>query len=697
MKKFVKYFSILLASASFAACQTTELENVEETVIGAQEFEVFANIPETKTVNDGMSTKWAEGDTISIFHAEAGTADYVNDGKFTVADPQTGRFTGTISETLSALSYDWYSIYPYTYSISTPGERDKGYVYIGCRSDQYQTQDGNDSMDHICGKNVPMYGVVRGQDSKVAPKLVQHQLASVVQVHVTNNTTSDLTVNTVRFTGTEEIVGAFMVDITGESVAYPIYSTYASKEATLSVTNASAISASETADFYIVIKPFTAPSGEELKVSVNGYERTISLEKDVLFAAGKIKTINFNYDNEVAPATGKYVKVTSTSDLADGKYLIVYETKNVALNGALTSDVASNTVSVTISNGEIASTIAIDAAAVTYSAADGSFLGGGGKYIGHSGSGNTLNYSNSALANVVTFDNGNAVITAGDYVMRYNATSGQDRFRYYKSGQQAIQLYKYTASTTPTPAPTLTSIEVKTAPTKVAYTAGETFDPTGLVITKHMSDETTEDVAYADHESEFSFSPSLSTALATSDVKVSITYGGKSVDQAIEVTQNGSSQDGELKTWTYEVSTSSPVLKEGTPATVNEATWSIVMGTKNGSPTANGAPTNSYSKCGWKWGNSSSNYWSSYTLSTDYFASKKVKIVTVNILNNGSKAGTMTVMQGSTTIGTTTATFGSVWTDLTANTTQGTSGTLTIEYTVAQASYIHSITVEYYD
>ena len=26
---------------------------------------------------------------------------------------------------------------------------------------------------------------------------------------------------------------------------------------------------------------------------------------------------------------------------------------------------------------------------------------------------------------------------------------------------------------------------------------------------------------------------------------------------------------------------------------------------------------------GWKWGDSSSKYWSSYTLSTDYFASKK--------------------------------------------------------------------------
>ena len=84
-------------------------------------------------------------------------------------------------------------------------------------------------------------------------------------------------------------------------------------------------------------------------------------------------------------------------------------------------------------------------------------------------------------------------------------------------------------------------------------------------------------------------------------------------------------------------------------------------------------------------------------MSTDYFASKKVKSVTVNFLNNGSMSATMTVKQGETTIGVATKTFGTTWTNLKAETTQGTGGTLTINYSVAQASYIHSITVEYYE
>ena len=149
------------------------------------------------------------------------------------------------------------------------------------------------------------------------------------------------------------------------------------------------------------------------------------------------------------------------------------------------------------------------------------------------------------------------------------------------------------------------------------------------------------------------------------------------------------------QTWSYEVIQDSPTLFTGSPATVNDATWSIVMGEVVGSPTTNGVPTKYSSIFGWKWGDSSSKYYKSYTLSTDYFTDKNVKRVTVNFLNNGNKTGTMTVTQGSTTIGTASAVFGQTWTNLTANTTTGSGGTLSINYAVDQASYIHSIIVEY--
>lgn len=81
----------------------------------------------------------------------------------------------------------------------------------------------------------------------------------------------------------------------------------------------------------------------------------------------------------------------------------------------------------------------------------------------------------------------------------------------------------------------LSSIAIKTAPTKTSYEAGNNFDPTGLVITKTYSDGSTADVSYASDSENFSFSPSPSTALTTGDSSVTITYGGKSCSQSITV------------------------------------------------------------------------------------------------------------------------------------------------------------------
>ena len=81
----------------------------------------------------------------------------------------------------------------------------------------------------------------------------------------------------------------------------------------------------------------------------------------------------------------------------------------------------------------------------------------------------------------------------------------------------------------------LTSISVNTAPTKTVYLEGETFDPTGLVITRTYSNSTSDTYTYAGHTGDFSFSPTTATALTTSNTSVTITYGGQSVTQSINV------------------------------------------------------------------------------------------------------------------------------------------------------------------
>ena len=154
-------------------------------------------------------------------------------------------------------------------------------------------------------------------------------------------------------------------------------------------------------------------------------------------------------------ATDYYEKVTSTSDVTDGQYLIVYETGNVAFNGGLaTLDAASNTISVTISDFKIESTTTTDAAAFTIDVTNGTILSASKLYIGGKSGSNTLvsNVSSSDLTNTFSIDtNGNFVATSNTSVLRYNKGSDQMRFRYYKSSgysnQQAIQLYKFVSST----------------------------------------------------------------------------------------------------------------------------------------------------------------------------------------------------------------------------------------------------------
>lgn len=95
----------------------------------------------------------------------------------------------------------------------------------------------------------------------------------------------------------------------------------------------------------------------------------------------------------------------------------------------------------------------------------------------------------------------------------------------YSAGQY-VTIFKYSSKT-------ISGIAVKTAPQSI-YNAGDYFDPTGLVITATYSDSTTSDVLYAP-ESGFTFSPSLTTALETSDDSVTITYGGQSTSLGITV------------------------------------------------------------------------------------------------------------------------------------------------------------------
>lgn len=278
-------------------------------------FEISADIS-TKTTNDGLVTQWAEGDAINLFHAVAGTTDYVSDKNFTLDATRAGVFTGNLTGELNAsTSYDWYAIYPYNQALVTPANNatTAKYFYVGGRSDTPAVQNGNNSTSHLVDRYAPLWGNAKNVALNDKPSMTMQHLASVVAVKVTNTTEEPLTVNSVAFTSTEPIVGQFYIDVTGTAVEYTTATDlYNSSTASLTVNGATPLAKGESALYYIPIKPHKAAKDAVLKISVNGYEKPLTLPKDVTFTAGRIKTLAFDFNKVVVD----YVTIPWTEDFS---------------------------------------------------------------------------------------------------------------------------------------------------------------------------------------------------------------------------------------------------------------------------------------------------------------------------------------------------------------------------------------------
>ena len=188
-------------------------------------------------------------------------------------------------------------------------------------------------------------------------------------------------------------------------------------------------------------------------VAVGSATVTFSAAETASFLAAEdvqqVFTVTAPEGKTTAPVSG-FVKVTATEDITDGEYLIVYEDGDVAFDGSLGKlDATDNVIEVEINEGVIAATNTTKAATFTIDATAGTIQSKSGYYIGREANSNGLD-SNTETQYTNSFEidgAGDAVITASsNCVLKYNSASNQNRFRYYKSGQQDIQLYKLTAA-----------------------------------------------------------------------------------------------------------------------------------------------------------------------------------------------------------------------------------------------------------
>ena len=144
-------------------------------------------------------------------------------------------------------------------------------------------------------------------------------------------------------------------------------------------------------------------------------------------------------------AETSYVKVTATPSDWSGTYLIVYESGATAYVYNGTDSGAKNYVSATISDNQIARSSAVDAVAVQIakSGSGYSIKVPNGKYIS-GGTSNGTTFNASAVANTITLNtNGTVKINNNTTTsFQFNSASDQMRFRYFKSAQKSVYLYK---------------------------------------------------------------------------------------------------------------------------------------------------------------------------------------------------------------------------------------------------------------
>ena len=278
------------AALSLVSCvKEKEADNPAPNAGGGIPFKLIARSAETKTVNDGLSTRWVEGDAVNVFHAVAGSSDYVNDGAFTITDVEDGVFSGVLTSELDpSQAYDWYVLYPYSEESTSPEEASVTFPSV-----QSQTWDGN--MAQLGG--LPLAGKATTEAGVSIPCVSMKQLSAVIQVGITNGLDTTLPVTEVKFTAPVPIAGSYTVDLTDPS--NPIYRTTPEGGDWQTVTlSASSIEteAGGGSTCYLAVRPFTAESASTLTLRVSGYEKSLVLESGRTFSAGSIYDFGFHYE-----------------------------------------------------------------------------------------------------------------------------------------------------------------------------------------------------------------------------------------------------------------------------------------------------------------------------------------------------------------------------------------------------------------
>ena len=259
------------------------------------DFSVYASIAQTKSVvSEEGALEWTAGDLINVFHGVSGEAELVSDGVvfFNPRSEKPNEFLGKLGKELKkGYTYDWYIFYPYNEELSIVNNT--GAAIIGSKADKAQIQAVYGDKAHVSGDYMPMFGTVTGVEEGKTPNAELQHLSSILELNIASCMPTDVQITEVKVTAGEAIVGEFVFDFIKGTVT-PVEGT-SSNTATLTIKEPATLQNGESAKFYLIVKPFTAKAADGLTISVNGSEKLISLNEDLVFAPGKMTSIDYTY------------------------------------------------------------------------------------------------------------------------------------------------------------------------------------------------------------------------------------------------------------------------------------------------------------------------------------------------------------------------------------------------------------------
>lgn len=246
---------------------------------------IYADCPQTKTGNNGLTTWWYATDQLSVFVDKQGA--YTN-SKFSYAGENM--FVGRIPALVG--TQDVYAVYPYTSEWTSPES-----LSIDVNSAPRQT--GNGSTTHLAGPDFPLYGI---SDTSGDISFAMEQLLAVGNFNIKNGYTSPIKVKSIEFTSPVAVAGGFEVDITGNAPLFSPVDGRSSNTVTLTVNSGAEIAVGQSASFYAGFVPFNVNGNFQIKVTAEcgGSEWVSTKEinnRNIALNAGEFTALNYTYTN----------------------------------------------------------------------------------------------------------------------------------------------------------------------------------------------------------------------------------------------------------------------------------------------------------------------------------------------------------------------------------------------------------------